>query len=119
DDEPSDQEPTCRTVPARIGVFERIAVGVGIQVAPTRQPNRIGLNVPPQCGVIIAHAVLREAAFTLHPLAGEPQILYYRNTCTNPFIPDQGSATLEPWPASLASSFPASLTTSPSAATGA
>src|ERR1017187_4571085 len=55
---------------------ERIAVGVGVGVGPAVQPNRIGLNVPPDKRGIGARAIVVEGAFEVPFLSGQSQILH-------------------------------------------
>jgi hypothetical protein len=52
------------------GRLERVPVHAG----PIHEPQRVGLDVSPRGGVVVAHPVLVEAALGLEPLPGEAQV---------------------------------------------
>ena len=56
---------------SRIRPPPRILLYIPIDTGPIDQPQWIGLQIPPRCGIIVAHPVLVQAGFGLEPLAGE------------------------------------------------
>ena len=46
---------------------------ISINTRTIDQPQRIGLHVPPCCGIVVAHPVLMQAGFRLEPLPRKPR----------------------------------------------
>ena len=58
------------------GIHEarRVLQGIPINTRPIDQPQRVCLNIPPQCGIVIAHPVLMQAIFRRKPLPRKPRV---------------------------------------------
>src|SRR5690606_7172255 len=58
----------------RINIRYRIPPNIGIRIQPTRQPDRIALDIPPGLGVVAAEVVVPEPALGVPILPREPQV---------------------------------------------
>ena len=60
--------------PPWVRIHDGILPGIPIDTGPIHQPQRVCLQIPSRCRIVIPHPVLVQAGFGLEPLAGEPRV---------------------------------------------